>query len=457
MVDELHRGDIAVVSADGELLHSVGEPRVRLAYWRSSAKPFQTMAVVASGATDRFGFSAEDIALTASSHSGERVHVERVSALLERIGCGVDDLQCGAHLPFDAESAHALLRSGEEPTALHSNCSGKHAGMLALALQLGVAPDGYRLPEHPVQQLMLDNVARFSGVPRDEIVVGTDGCGVPCFGTSMYDMAYAFARLMAPDESIPAPYPSAAAVVREAMMAHPYLVAGRDRLDTDLMRAAPGALVSKVGAGGVQCIGLRGGLGVAVKMESGGAGTSSAPPAGVAALDVLRQLRRARRGRPLGSRDAREPAGHHGRGRPGGRGTRDVRPLPGDTGLMRVAQTVTMPDTYAFEDCPLRNMAHSVADRSSAVRLVARALWPAARRAERVELSDEGIEAWSLGGQTRLMWGDVTDVRSARTLLGRQTLRIRGTSGRIDVAPILPRYEELERRVLERRAVAIAA
>ena len=90
MVDELHRGDIAVVSADGELRHSVGEPRTRLAYWRSSAKPFQAMVVVASGATDRFGFSSEDIALTAASHSGERVHVERVSALLERIGCGVD-------------------------------------------------------------------------------------------------------------------------------------------------------------------------------------------------------------------------------------------------------------------------------------------------------------------------------------------------------------------------------
>jgi L-asparaginase II len=291
MVDELHRGDIAIVAADGELLHSVGEPHARLAYWRSSAKPFQTMAVVASGATDRFGFSSKDIALTAASHSGERVHVERVSALLERIGCGVDDLQCGAHLPFDAGSARALLRSGEEPTALHSNCSGKHAGMLALAQQLGAARDGYRRPEHPVQQLMLDNVARFSGVPREEIIVGTDGCGVPCFATSVYAMARAFARLMAPDESIPATYASAAATVRGAMMAHPYLVAGRDRLDTDLMRAASGALVSKVGAGGVQCVGLRGGVGVSVKMESGGAGTSSAPPAGVAALDALRQLR----------------------------------------------------------------------------------------------------------------------------------------------------------------------
>jgi hypothetical protein len=114
-----------------------------------------------------------------------------------------------------------------------------------------------------------------------------------------------------------------------------------------------------------------------------------------------------------------------------------------------------MPDTYAFEHCPLRDMAHSVADRSSTVRLVARALWPAASRAERVEISDEGIEAWTLGGQTRLVWGDVTDVRSARTLFGRRTLQIRGSSGRIDVAPILPRFEELERSVLARRAVAV--
>jgi hypothetical protein len=118
---------------------------------------------------------------------------------------------------------------------------------------------------------------------------------------------------------------------------------------------------------------------------------------------------------------------------------------------------MTMSDTYAFEHCPIRDMAHSVADRSSAVRLIARALWPAARRAERVELSDEGIEAWTLDGHTRLAWGDVTDVRSARTLFGRRMLQIRGTSGRIEVAPILPRYEELERRVLARRGVAVAA
>ena len=289
IVDELHRGDIAVVAADGEPRRSVGDPRARVAYWRSSAKPFQAMVIVASGAAERFGFAPEDIALAAASHSGEPVHVARVKAMLERIGCSADDLACGAHAPFDAESARALARAGEEPTALHSNCSGKHAGMLAIAEQLGVAHEGYRSPAHPVQQLMLDNVARFSGVPRDEIVLGVDGCGVPCFGTSVSAMAYAFARLMVPDAGIPEPYARAASVVREAMMAHPYLVAGRGRLDTDLMEAAPGALVSKVGAGGVQCVGLRAGLGLAIKTEAGGASTST-PPAGVAALAALRQM-----------------------------------------------------------------------------------------------------------------------------------------------------------------------
>jgi hypothetical protein len=115
-----------------------------------------------------------------------------------------------------------------------------------------------------------------------------------------------------------------------------------------------------------------------------------------------------------------------------------------------------MTDVYAFERCPFRDAAHAVADRSAVVRRAAGALWPAARRAERIELSDEGIEAWTLTGKTRLAWRDVTAVGSARTLMGRRTLRIRGTGGRIEIAPILPGYDELERRVLAGRT-AVAA
>jgi hypothetical protein len=107
-----------------------------------------------------------------------------------------------------------------------------------------------------------------------------------------------------------------------------------------------------------------------------------------------------------------------------------------------------MTDVYAFERCPFRDFAHSVADRSSIVRRAAHALWPAARRAERVEISDDGIEAWTLTGRTQLAWSDVASVDSERRLLGRRTLRVRGAGGRIDIAPILPGYAELESRVL---------
>jgi hypothetical protein len=115
-----------------------------------------------------------------------------------------------------------------------------------------------------------------------------------------------------------------------------------------------------------------------------------------------------------------------------------------------------MSEIYAFEHCPFRNAAHAVADRSAVVRSLAHALWPAARRAERVEISDDGIDAWTLTGQTHLAWDEVTTVRSERTFLGRETLRIDGPAGSIDVAPVLPGYEDLERRVRAGRALVAA-
>jgi L-asparaginase II len=286
LVDEIHRGDLAVVSADGELLGSVGDPERKIAFWRSSAKPFQAMPLIASGGS----LSLEEIALTASSHGGEPLHVALAASLLERVGHRVEDLECGAHAPLDDESARELDRLGIEPTPLHNNCSGKHAGMLALADALGIPYPGYRQPEHPVQDAMLANVARFSGLEPHELALGLDGCGVPCFGLGISRMALAFARLMAPPAEIPEDYRAAAGVVRRAMMEHPYLVAGRDRIDTDLMQALPGAILSKGGAGGVHCIGLPTGIGIALKIEDGATAASAGGAAGVAALEVLRQL-----------------------------------------------------------------------------------------------------------------------------------------------------------------------
>lgn len=283
LVETLHRGDIAVVDTHGNLLYLAGDPRGKVAYWRSSAKPFQAMPIVYTGAADRWGFTPADLALFCASHNGEPAHTERALHVLQRIGLNPEYLRCGAHLPFDAESALALQRAGQAPSSLHSNCSGKHAGMLALAVHLGAAPEGYLDAAHPVQQEILANVARMSGLAPAAITLGVDGCGVPCFGLSVYHMALAFARLADPS-GLEQPYRAAAARVGDAMTAHPYLVAGKQRICTDLMALGGGRIVAKSGASGVYCLGLRpefaaqipalaggrSGVGLAVKMEEGG-------------------------------------------------------------------------------------------------------------------------------------------------------------------------------------------
>ncbi len=288
LVEALHRGDIAVVDAAGRLRASVGNPAA-VSYWRSAAKPFQAMPLLYRGGISRWALAPEDVALICGSHSGEPVHVDRVSALLERFGCRTEDLSCGVHSPLDTERADALIRTGSEPNVLHNNCSGNHAGMLALAIQLGSDRAGYTAPEHPAQREILRNVALFTGLDTDEIELGVDGCGAPCYGISVHHMALAYARLMA-SGLVGEPHASAAAVVRDAMLAEPYLVGGRSRFDTDLIAAGRGRLLAKGGAGGVECVGLVEGVGVAVKVEDGTSGPSAGRPGSVATIEVLRQL-----------------------------------------------------------------------------------------------------------------------------------------------------------------------
>lgn len=288
LVEAIHRGDIAVVDSRGVLQASVGDPVGKITYWRSAAKPFQAIPVVRSGAAERWHLTPSDLALIAGSHNGEQVHVGQASALLAKIGCDLEDLACGAHPPLSPEAAAQLQRRGEEPNPLHHNCSGKHIGMLALAEQLGSDRPGYQALDHPVQTAILETIRDFADLPGDEIAIGVDGCGVPCFGTSVYHLAFAFARLMDPRGLSPA-YVGAAHDVRTAMAAHPYLVAGRARLDTDLMRAMAGDVIAKGGASGVQCVALPGGVGIAIKVEDGFTGPPPAPGA-VATIAALQQL-----------------------------------------------------------------------------------------------------------------------------------------------------------------------
>ena len=296
-VESRHRGSIAVVSSSGELLASCGDPD-ELVFLRSAAKPFQLAPFVASGRFDAYDFPSptEALAVMAGSHSGEDRHVRTVQAVLRAGGLTREVLACGAAVPTDMETAERLLRDSEPPTPLRHNCSGKHAGMALHAKAAGWPIETYWQPDHPVQQLVLETISALSGTPISEIGTGTDGCGAVTFALPLRVAAFAFARLADPSSVEEVALGEALTRIRDAMMAHPELVAGERReFDTGLMRAASGRLVSKWGAEGVQGIGLLAGsrgpgsrpAGLALKIEDG---DRSRRARHVASCEALRQL-----------------------------------------------------------------------------------------------------------------------------------------------------------------------
>lgn len=267
-VESIHRGTFVVAEPSGRIVLAAGEPRQRT-YMRSSAKPFQSMALILTGAAEALGLSPQDLAIASASHSGEPEHVYAVLHLLARAGVDSTALRCGTHPPLDASEARRLAKEGESPTALHNNCSGKHAGMLAACSFMEWPIDSYTDPAHPLQQLNLQTVAAFTGHPVEEIGIAIDGCGVPVFYVSVLGIARAFARLATGNE-LEDRYGVAATRIREAMMSFPHLVGGTGRLDTQLMTAGSGAIVCKGGAQGGEGIGLiPSGLGLGMKISDG--------------------------------------------------------------------------------------------------------------------------------------------------------------------------------------------
>jgi L-asparaginase II len=275
IVESRHRGHVAAVDGRGEVVACLGDPET-ITYLRSSAKPFQAIPLVTSGAADRFGLSELEIAIACASHSGEPIHTKAVLSILKKIGLGPEALKCGAHEPFSAEETRKLRARGEEPNVLQNNCSGKHAGMLALALHVGAPTETYDHLDNPIQILIREVIASFSGVPVSDLAIGIDGCGVPVFGMSVSAMARMYAHLVAPPNTLDVATHSACKRIVAAMITYPEMIGGTsERLDTEMMRAAGGRLISKVGAEGVYTVGVLpcaewpGGLGLALKIEDG--------------------------------------------------------------------------------------------------------------------------------------------------------------------------------------------
>jgi len=264
-VESRHRVHAAVVAADGQLAGGNGDVDFST-FLRSAAKLFQALPLVEEGAVEALGITPEELAVCCGSHGGQPEHLVRVRSLLERAHAGESDLACGPHLPLHQPSAHALLRAGAGASKIHNNCSGKHAGMLALARHCGWPLEGYRDPGHPVQKRMLREIVRWTGVPEADVLPGTDGCGVLCFGLPLRAIALAFARF---GQSARRSDEGPAAVI-EAIADHPFFVAGSGRLCTELTEVTRGRVISKVGAEGVYgAVDRHRCVGVALKVEDG--------------------------------------------------------------------------------------------------------------------------------------------------------------------------------------------
>lgn len=292
LTESRHRGHIVAVEPDGNVVASLGAPH-NVTFLRSSAKPLQAVPLLVTGAAERFGFTDEEVALACASHNGEPIHTKIVASMLAKLGLEPEALKCGIHEPYSPEAAGVLRARNEVPNVLHNNCSGKHAGMLAVALHLGAPSENYESAENPVQIAIARTVAEFSDLPVEDLAVGIDGCAAPIFGMSIRAMALAYARLVSPPETFDKPTRDACKRIVRVMTAYPELIGGTsERLDTEIMRATSGRVVSKVGAEGVYtagilpCEGWPQGLGLALKIEDGD--DKRARPTVV--VETLRQL-----------------------------------------------------------------------------------------------------------------------------------------------------------------------
>ena len=265
VVESRHNVDVAVTDAQGVLVASTGDVH-GLTFLRSAAKPLQALPLVEEGIVDRFGLTVEELALCCASHEGEPEHVRAVRSILSKAGADESLLRCGPHLPFSSAASKVIVASGGVAERVHNNCSGKHAGMLALAIGMGWDPMDYHEADHPVQRRMMQEMERWTGLPAEEISTGVDGCGVVCFAVELASMATAFARF-----AVAARPDGPAERVVSAMTTHPFMVGGTGRTCTDVMSQARGRVFVKVGAEGVYAAGVpETGFGVAIKVSDGG-------------------------------------------------------------------------------------------------------------------------------------------------------------------------------------------
>ncbi|MBL0406140.1 asparaginase [Microvirga aerilata] len=281
LVESRHRGSVSVVDAEGATVLSIGDVDRRV-FPRSAVKALQAMPLVESGIADKYGLSDEEIALACASHSGEPEHVAAAQSMLVKAGQDAGCLECGVHWPMGEAANRALAAKGGSPTALHNNCSGKHAGFICLACGLNESPKGYVSADHPVQRSVREALEDITGACHTVEKSGIDGCSIPTYAIPLPSLAFGFARF-GTGIGLPGEGRAAAARIRKAVARHPFMVAGTGRFDTKLMECLGERAFVKVGAEGVYCGAFPElGYGIALKAEDGNARAAEAMMAALA-------------------------------------------------------------------------------------------------------------------------------------------------------------------------------
>ncbi|MGO9702641.1 MAG: asparaginase [Xanthobacteraceae bacterium] len=268
LIESRHRGAVAVVDADGATVLAVGDV-AKPVFPRSAVKPLQALPLVESGAAERYALGDEELALACASHSGEPAHVEVVTRMLSKAGLDASALACGTHWPSSQTAAFALARAGAAPSALHNNCSGKHAGFLCVACAMGIAYADYWRPEHAVQRSVRVVLEDLTGVALPDDCRAVDGCSVPTWAIPLANLAQAFARFGS-GHGLEPRRAQAAARLRTACARKPWYVAGTGRFCSEIMGLLGPRALLKTGAEGVFCGSLpQLGLGIAIKCDDG--------------------------------------------------------------------------------------------------------------------------------------------------------------------------------------------
>ncbi|MCZ6774006.1 MAG: asparaginase [Proteobacteria bacterium] len=267
-VESCHRGAIAVFDAYGRSVFSAGNVEEAI-YPRSAVKAIQALPLIESGAADAFGYGNRELTLAQASHGGEPGHVATAAAMLKAAGLDESALECGTQWPTHSASATALSAAGDKPSALHNNCSGKHAGLLAVARHCGFPIEGYVKPDHPAQRLVRDALASLTGAAHAADDCGIDGCSIPTYAVPLTALATGFARFGNGQGLVPE-RAAAARRIFDAAIAEPFYFAGTGRFCTEAITATKGDALVKTGAEGVFCGTVpNAGLGIAIKCDDG--------------------------------------------------------------------------------------------------------------------------------------------------------------------------------------------